>query len=75
MVGPPNGLSISSVPSTVASRRCTPSSPLPPPITAPPRPLSATEKTISSPRGRSRTLIAVAALCLTAFVSSSAIAK
>ncbi len=76
MVGPPAGLETVSVPSTVATRVVSPSSPPPGSIRAPPTPLSSISTTTTSVRRVDREpRAALPRACLAAFVSASATTK
>src|SRR5205814_7161359 len=63
VVGPPDGLSIVSLPSSASTRRASPLSP-PPPGFAPPTPLSVTVTFSTSPTRVMRTSTCVARACL-----------
>src|SRR2546423_5392253 len=74
VVGPPDGLSIVSLPSSASTRRASPLSP-PPPGFAPPTPLSVTVTFSTSPTRVMRTSTCVARACLPALASDSATTK
>src|SRR5262249_44320554 len=74
-VGPPGGLVISRLPSTVRTRCASPDRPLPRAGPAPPRPSSLTRSTSNSSCSATSIVTRFAWLCLAALASSSAAQK
>src|SRR5690349_20717362 len=75
VVGPPAGLSTSTVPSSASARRRIPARPVPRRSSAPPTPFSMIATDNRSAVRLTVTPAAVARLCLATFVSASATAK